>query len=61
MELLGRVFAGIGAFAALGALTYVSLLIGVLIHGMAILMAGKPIDDYRRKQGEDIFEPGSAT
>jgi hypothetical protein len=61
MEILGRVFAGIGAFAALGALTYVSLLIGILIHGMAILLAGKPIDDYLRKKGEDVYEPGSAT
>jgi hypothetical protein len=60
MEILGRVFAGIGATAVLAALTFVSLLIGVLIHGMAILMAGKPIDDYFRKKGEDVFEPGSA-
>jgi hypothetical protein len=59
MELLGRVFAGIGAVAVLGALTFVSLLIGVLVHGMAILMAGKPIDDHFRKKGEDVFEPGT--
>jgi hypothetical protein len=61
MELLGRVFAAIGAVGVLGALTFVSLLIGVLIHGMAILMAGKPIDDHLRKKGEDVYEPGSAT
>lgn len=60
MELLGRIFAGIGAAGVLGALTFVSLLIGVLIHGMIILMAGKPIDDHLRKQGEEIYEPGSA-
>jgi hypothetical protein len=60
MEILGRVFAVIGAAGVLGALTFVSLLIGVLIHGMAILMAGKPIDNYLRKKGEDIYEPGSA-
>jgi hypothetical protein len=60
MEILGRVFAGIGATAVLAALTFVSLLIGVLINGMAVLMAGKPIDDYFRKKGEDVFEPGSA-
>ncbi|HXW96576.1 MAG TPA: hypothetical protein VEI47_03245 [Gemmatimonadales bacterium] len=60
MELLGRVFAGIGATAIIGALTFVSLLIGVLIHGMAILMAGKPIDDYFRKKGEETYDPGSA-
>jgi len=60
MEFVGRVFAGIGATAVLAALTFVSLLIGVLINGMAVLMAGKPIDDYFRKKGEDVFEPGSA-
>jgi hypothetical protein len=60
MELLGRIFAGIGAAGVLTALTFVSLLIGVIIHGMVILMAGKPVDDYFRKKGEDVFEPGSA-
>jgi hypothetical protein len=60
MELLGRIFAGIGAAGVLAALTFVSLLIGVLIHGMIILMAGKPIDDFLRKKGEEIYEPGSA-
>lgn len=61
MDIIGRVLAAIGAAGVLTALTFVSLLIGVLIHGMAILMAGKPIDDYFRKKGEDIYEPGSAT
>lgn len=60
MELLGRIFAGIGAAGVLTALTFVSLLIGVIIHGMVILMAGKPVDDYFRKKGEEVFEPGSA-
>lgn len=60
MELLGRIFAGIGAAGVLLALTFVSLLIGVIIHGMVILMAGKPVDDFCRKKGEDVFEPGSA-
>lgn len=60
MEIVGRVFAAIGAVGVLGALTFVSLLIGVLVHGMLILMAGKPIDDYFRKKGEDVFRPGSA-
>ena len=60
MELLGRIFAGIGAAGVLTALTFVSLLIGVIIHGMVILMAGKPVDDFFRKKGEDVFEPGSA-
>ncbi len=60
MEIVGRVFATIGAAGVLAALTFVSLLIGVLIHGMAILMAGKPIDDYFRKKGEDVYTPGSS-
>lgn len=60
MEFFGRVFAGIGAAGVLTALTFVSVLIGVIIHGMAILMAGKPIDDYFRKKGEQVYEPGSA-
>ena len=59
MEFLGRVFAGIGAGGVLAALTFVSLLIGVLINGMIILMAGKPIDGYFRKRGDEVFEPGS--
>ncbi len=60
MELWGRIFAGIGAAGVLAALTFVSLLIGVIIHGMVILMAGKPVDDFFRKKGEEVFEPGSA-
>lgn len=60
MEILGRVFAGIGAAAVLAALTFVSLLIGVIINGMVILMAGKPIDGFFKSRGEDVFEPGSA-
>ena len=58
MELVGRVFAAIGAGGVLTALTFVSLLIGVLVHGMFILIAGKPIDDYLRKKGHEVFEPG---
>lgn len=60
MEILMRVFAAIGAGGVISALVFVSLLIGVLIHGMIILMAGKPIDDFLRKRGEKIWEPGSA-
>jgi hypothetical protein len=60
MEILGRVFAAIGAGGVIAALAFVSLLIGVLIHGMIILMAGKPIDDFLRKRGEKVYEPGSA-
>ncbi|HEY7681298.1 MAG TPA: hypothetical protein VH879_01530 [Gemmatimonadales bacterium] len=60
MEIVGRVFAVIGAGGILGALTFVSLLIGVLITGMITLMAGKLIDAALRRKGEDVYEPGSA-
>ena len=59
MEILGRVFATIGAGGVIAALAFVSLLIGVLIHGMIILMAGKPIDDLLKKRGVKVWEPGS--
>ena len=59
MEVLGRIFAGIGAGGILAALTYVSILIGVVIHGMIMLTGGKPVDDFLRKKGQDVFEPGS--
>ena len=59
MELFGRIFAGIGAGAVLTALTFVSLLIGVLVNAMIVLMAGKPIDNLLRKKGQKVFEPGS--
>jgi len=59
MELLGLLFAAIGAAGILGALTFVTLLIGVLIHGMAILMAGKLIDGYLRWKGREVYEPGT--
>jgi hypothetical protein len=58
MEVFGRIFAAIGAGAVLAALAFVSLLIGVLVHGMIILMAGKPIDDLLRKRGETVHTPG---
>ncbi len=59
MELFGRIFAGIGATAVIGALIFVSLLIGVLVHLMIVLMAGKPIDAWFRKRGQKVFTPGS--
>ena len=59
MQILGRILAGIGAGGILTALTFVSLLIGVVVHGMIILIAGKPIDDFFRKRGEEPFVPGS--
>jgi hypothetical protein len=60
MGVLGIVFASIGAVGVLGALTFVSILAGILIHGMIIIMAGPIIDGYFRKRGEQVYQPGSA-
>lgn len=51
MHWFGVLFASIGAGLILGALTYVSLLIGVLIHFMIILMTGPLIDKFLVKRG----------
>lgn len=59
MDTFGRIFAAIGAGGVLTALTFVSLLIGVLVHGMIALMGGKPIDDLLRKKGQEVWQPGS--
>jgi hypothetical protein len=40
----GVLFATIGAAAVLGALTFVSLLVGALINAMIVLFAGPLID-----------------
>jgi hypothetical protein len=51
MYWFGVLFAAIGAVLILGALTYVSLLIGVLIHFMIVLMAGPLVDRFLAKRG----------
>ena len=51
MYWFGVLFATIGAAAILGALTYVSLLIGVLVHFMIILMSGPLIDRFLARRG----------
>lgn len=43
-------FAAIGAILILGALTYVTLLIGGLINGMVVLLAGPIIDRVIEKR-----------
>jgi hypothetical protein len=52
MYWFGVLFGSIGAGLILGALTYVSILIGVLVHFMIILMSGPLIDKLleRRKR-----------
>lgn len=49
-NVLYMVFAGIGAVLILGALTFVSLLIGGLINGMIVLLAGPLIDKVIEKR-----------
>jgi hypothetical protein len=44
LEMLRMVFAGIGAALILTALTFVTLLIGVLVTTMVILLAGPLVD-----------------
>ena len=46
MELLGQILAGLGAGMILAALTFVTLLIGVLVNSMVILMAGPIVDKF---------------
>jgi hypothetical protein len=51
MSWFGILFSAVGAGLILGALTYVSLLIGVLIHFMIILMTGPLVDRFLAKRG----------
>jgi hypothetical protein len=51
MYWFGVLFASIGAGLILGALTYVSLLIGVLINFMIVLMSGPLVDRFLAKRG----------
>jgi len=51
MYWFGVLFATIGAGLILGALTYVSLLIGVLINFMIILLSGPLVDRFLAKRG----------
>lgn len=60
MELFLRIFAIIGAGGVLFALTYVTILVGILVHGMIIIMAGPVIDAFLRKRGIQVYQPGSA-
>lgn len=51
MYWFGVLFASIGVALILGALTFVSLLIGVLVHFMIILMSGPLIDKFLARRG----------
>jgi hypothetical protein len=51
MYWIGVLLAGIGASLILGALTFVSALIGVLVNAMIVLMCGPIIDGIARRRG----------
>lgn len=51
MYWIGVVLATIGASLILGALTFVSALIGVLVNAMIVLMCGPIIDGVFSKRG----------
>jgi hypothetical protein len=51
MYWFGVLFASIGAVLIIGALAYVSLLIGVLVHFMIVLMSGPLIDKFLARRG----------
>lgn len=50
----GVLFACIGAGLILGALTFVSLLIGALVNFMIVLMSGPLIDKILAKRGRRL-------
>jgi len=56
MHWLGVLLAGIGASLILGALTFVSALIGVLVNAMIVLMAGPIIDNMLTKRGGRVVK-----
>src|SRR4051812_17722273 len=55
MSWFGILFASIGAALILGALTFVSALIGVLVNAMIVLMSGPLIDRLiARRRGQSV-------
>ena len=50
MNPFGMIFAGIGAGAIIGALGFVSLVIGGLVNAMILLMAGPLVDKMLGKK-----------
>lgn len=51
---LGVLLAGIGATLILGALTFVSALIGGLVNAMIVLMSGPLIDSALARRGGGV-------
>ena len=52
MNTFGMIFAGIGAAAIIGALGFVSLVIGGLVNAMILLQAGPLVDKLLGKKAE---------
>ena len=52
MRIFGIVFATLGAGMILFALTYVTLVVGGLVNGMVVLMAGPLVDRLLAKQSK---------
>lgn len=52
-ETLRMLLAGVGAAAILGALLFVTLLIGALVNAMVVLMAGPVVDRLVKEKGPD--------
>ena len=50
LEIIGRVLAVLGAGMILSALTFVSLLIGVLVNAMITIMAGPVVDKILKEK-----------
>ena len=61
LELLRTLFAGLGAAAILGALLFVTTLIGALVTAMVALMAGPLVDrlEARLSRGKSVLSPES--
>lgn len=52
LNLVGIIFAALGAGMILFALTYVTLLVGAIVNAMVVLMAGPIIDKVLKEQPE---------
>jgi hypothetical protein len=50
LQIIGRVFAVLGAGMILSALTFVTLLIGVIVNSMVTLMAGPIVDKILKEK-----------
>lgn len=50
LETLRMLFAGVGAVAIIFALGFVTVLVGALVHAMAVLMAGPLVDRVLKEE-----------